>query len=684
VVTHVLQSDERGLVDDGYYVSTYLTEPGLPYALGASTRHDNCVALWRKSEFQVELVRYWELERLSGMKQHGLGTAGPDQCKALLAFLLAQENVDISDVKEIWGTPGIELSIDEQQRVAKLESQYGLPYHGVAHFLSACLMDTTIADEATIVGLAVDYEPDSVLATRRYVNWYVGGTVRARRVSMQPIASPAPLYGEARDRYRMREGTLMALASATTTDADLATDRAEILSRASFMGIRGKAEALSVLLHLEGAVRTAFESRGFRRDSRFTESENFVSAVMKEVDRIGRSIMEANIDQITSGSRYKLSECYLALAGGYALNCPTNTHLMDKYGFRGLLAPPCVNDSGQALGRAMFNFHSLLGERFRFRFPGPYLGRNAGSVSEATNRNRAFVNTVSPMAPDTVVDDLLQGPVAWIQGHAEVGPRALGARSLLADPRTLASRDALNEVKGREWWRPVAPIVLAEAVGEWFEQMRPSPYMLEAFRARAEHGDKIPAVLHLDGTARVQTLSAEANPLLYEVIELFAQRTGVPLVCNTSLNDKGEPIIDSFDQALRFCRQRGIRVAYCDGHRVEVRCEPQEVSVASAASVATVPARDVRFFVRDPKEEQRIRAEENPHNLPDVMLALYLATPEFRRKIDLKTDSGAARLRASIETIWRTSDARERSERWARDFCRPLNSSTSLSARSIR
>ena len=166
---------------------------------------------------------------------------------------------------------------------------------------------------------------------------------------------------------------------------------------------------------------------------------------------------------------------------------------------------------------------------------------------------------------------MVAGPVAWADGRAEVGPRALGHRSLLADPRRSATKDRLNEVKQRQWWRPVAPIVLEDQVGEWFDGGRRSPSMLETFAVRAERRDQVPAIAHLDGTARVQTLAPSDDEALYRAIQAFSATTGVPMLCNTSLNDKGEPIVATASQALNFCLRKGIGVAYLGGRRVALR-----------------------------------------------------------------------------------------------------------------
>ena len=171
-----------------------------------------------------------------------------------------------------------------------------------------------------------------------------------------------------------------------------------------------------------------------------------------------------------------------------------------------------------------------------------------------------------------MVEDIIAAPIVWFDKGSEVGPRALGARSLIGDPRTQETKDQLNIIKQRQWWRPVAPIVLRDHIGEWFEQEFESPYMLHAFTVKEEMRDKVIAILHEDNTARLQSITEnDGQDRLYEVIQCFYKKTGIPIVCNTSLNDKGEPIINRIEEALNFALRKGIKVAYFNGKRFELK-----------------------------------------------------------------------------------------------------------------
>jgi len=209
-----------------------------------------------------------------------------------------------------------------------------------------------------------------------------------------------------------------------------------------------------------------------------------------------------------------------------------------------------------------------------FRLESAYCGMPLVDAEDALHEFAPWVESVSPFDPGQFVADISGSILAWVDGCAEIGPRALGHRSLLGDPRSTKVKDMLNCCKQRQWWRPVAPVVLAEYANEWFEQQRSSPFMLEAVTVRPGVRDKVPAVLHLDGSARHQTLSATDDALLHRAIEAFRSETGVPLLCNTSLNDKGEPIVNTVAEALTFCVSKGIQVAYISGSRVALRRKP--------------------------------------------------------------------------------------------------------------
>jgi carbamoyltransferase len=240
----------------------------------------------------------------------------------------------------------------------------------------------------------------------------------------------------------------------------------------------------------------------------------------------------------------------LAMAGGVALNCVANARLASEGPFERIWVQPAAGDAGTALGAAL-HVASVGGER-PAPMPGPDLGRGWRDDELETVLRRARVPYTRPAriaerAAEALAAD---GMVAWFQGRSEYGPRALGHRSLLAHPGSGRNTERLNEVKGREQFRPVAPMVLADRAGELFDGVLPSPYMLFVHRVRQEWRERIPAVVHVDGTARVQTVDPATDPLTAAMLAAFERRTGLPVVVNTSLNTAGRPMVDTPQEAL--------------------------------------------------------------------------------------------------------------------------------------
>jgi len=242
----------------------------------------------------------------------------------------------------------------------------------------------------------------------------------------------------------------------------------------------------------------------------------------------------------------------VALAGGVALNCVANGRLLLEGPFEEVFVQPAAGDDGIALGCALYGDAVLRGRGRRWRMEHAYLGApyDDARVSAALGGLGTRL-AVSRRRPTDLADETAEllaagRVVGWFQGGSEFGPRALGHRSILADPRDPLMRDRVNaRVKHRQAFRPFAPVVLAERAREWFELPVESPYMLLAGRVLPDARARVPAIVHVDGTARVQTLRRETNPGLYAVIEAFARRTGVPMLLNTSFNDRGEPLVET-------------------------------------------------------------------------------------------------------------------------------------------
>ncbi|WP_186141310.1 carbamoyltransferase C-terminal domain-containing protein [Burkholderia gladioli] len=248
----------------------------------------------------------------------------------------------------------------------------------------------------------------------------------------------------------------------------------------------------------------------------------------------------------------------LCLAGGCMLNCPSNTRIHDSGLFGDLFVPPFTDDSGCAIGAGLWAYHNLYGQpliaRSRVLPVTPYLGNPVSddACRQALEAAEGIVFERPRNLGEAAADDLSRNRIlAFFDGASEVGPRALGHRTLMADPRDAGNWPRVNNVKTRALWRPFAPAILKEMLRDYFDGGPDnSPYMLFNFTAK---NGALPAVTHVDGTSRVQTVTAE-NGRFHEVISAFFAKTQCPVVMNTSLNGPGEPIIETPEAAIAFLR----------------------------------------------------------------------------------------------------------------------------------
>jgi carbamoyltransferase len=273
--------------------------------------------------------------------------------------------------------------------------------------------------------------------------------------------------------------------------------------------------------------------------------------------------LQARLEEVYLGMLRKLAaqtrRKSVCLAGGVAFNCVANGKIFDATPFEQVYVHPAAGDAGLAVGAAFYIWHQVLGKPRSFVMDHAYWGPGYSreEVRQAIDASRA--GTAGYSITELPEDELLKRTAAiiadgqilgWFQGRAEWGPRALGNRSIVADPRRPEMKDILNRrIKHREIFRPFAPSILAERTGQWFEKSYPSPFMTLAYSVLPEQREKIPAPTHVDGTGRLQTVTREANPRYWKLIKAFEDLTGVPVVLNTSFNDN-EPIVCRPEEAL--------------------------------------------------------------------------------------------------------------------------------------
>lgn len=611
---------------DGYYLFTYLEIDPLGSIYGLSQRHDCNVSLWEKNGETVSLKRYWELERLTGRKEYRGAFRNAEQALCFLNTLLDEFGLTTDDMEEILGTPGL----DTADTYADDESTRTISYHSICHLFSGILADTEIFYHQNIIGLAVDAGPDVLIQKDlKGLYYYAGCVVDHGRVTIFPVSSPALLWMIASSHYQLKEGTLMALASASKSKS---LEQFPMRLDTQMDGDAGKFMKYfyELVSRIDGYEEKDKDRLFNEMDPLFSVRDNKISMVMKEVQKVSMNMMAANIEDILEEYPIDPEQTYLSVSGGYALNCPTNSYLLEKYHFKDFITAPCVNDSGMSMGMALFYFWKNMGT-FSFKLQTAYHGCIDPLAGDVFERDfyRPYIAGITDFNEAVFVSDIDRAPVVWFDGASEIGPRALGNRSLLAAPTSLYMKDELNRIKQRQWWRPVAPIVLQEKAHKWFKDASNSPFMLRTFEILPDKRERIPAVAHIDNSARIQTINEDDNPLLYRAIQSFEEANGVPILCNTSLNDQGEPIINTAEEALNFALRKRIDIMYVNGKRVQLQnhqAYPSDRPLARRILVEEPPADECR----------RISAQYNPYGIDDESLGLYYMMPEVYASYDLR------------------------------------------------
>jgi len=298
--------------------------------------------------------------------------------------------------------------------------------------------------------------------------------------------------------------------------------------------------------------------------------------------------MQAALEEVLvaywNGLAKRSGQKALCLAGGVAFNCVANAKVFDATPFEKVYVQPAAGDAGLSVGAAFAVNHQILGRPREFTMDHAYWGPRFSApeiravVNQARSTDEAEIAELDEaalvkMTAQHIADGKIVG---WFQGAAEWGPRALGNRSILADPRRPEMKEILNRrIKHREMFRPFAPSIIEEAVGEYFEKTHPSPFMTFAYPVRAEKRSVIPAPTHVDGTARLQTVSRTANPLYWKLLRAVGDLTGVPVVLNTSFNDN-EPIVCRPEEALECFRRTRMDVLVMGNFLLERKQSPAD------------------------------------------------------------------------------------------------------------
>jgi carbamoyltransferase len=277
------------------------------------------------------------------------------------------------------------------------------------------------------------------------------------------------------------------------------------------------------------------------------EPESALEQFHKDVAMSVQHVTEEIVLRMVRHAHELTGSNHLCMAGGVALNCVANGRVVKETPYKDVFIQPAAGDAGGAVGVATHIYHSVLDKPRTWQWRDAYLGPEY-SADEVRTYLDSNGNVYQEFDEDGMIDAAVQAmedqkTIGWFQGRMEFGPRALGARSIIADARNPENKSVVNlKIKFRESFRPFAPSVLEEKCSEWFELDVPSPYMLLVADVR-EGKRTIPSVTHVDNSARIQTVDAKSNPRYYKLIKRFDEKTGCPLIINTSFNVRGEPIV---------------------------------------------------------------------------------------------------------------------------------------------
>ena len=342
----------------------------------------------------------------------------------------------------------------------------------------------------------------------------------------------------------------------------------EVMGLAPF----GKLEALKPLVEFDGEGNLVVpEWTADFKYPYFAEKKNWEdSSHRKHWEDLARRV-QADLEEVllkrANWLYEKTGAKNLCIAGGVGLNCVANGRIVEETPFENVWIQPAAGDDGIAIGCAYYGHLAKKKNARTFVMNHAYLGKpyNDKDIEETVSQMHVRLSTNRKTEKDIIsktAQELAEGKVVgWFQGRSEFGPRALGNRSILADPSTSEMKDHINaQVKHRQNFRPFAPAVLIDRAAEIFEGEEESPYMLLVKRIKPEWLDRVAAIAHVDGTARVQTVRREDNPRYYDVIQAFGELTGVPVLLNTSFNVRGEPIVEEPFDAVHCFLSTGIDV----------------------------------------------------------------------------------------------------------------------------
>ena len=541
-----------------------------PWILGISASHNGSACLLRGDEIVVAIQE----ERLSRLKRHRIFGAGPSLA---IDYCLNCGRVDPSEldlvVLSVQGEAKSDLH-DVNRDPSLNVLTHGIPTlmipHHFGHAFSA--FATSGFNEAAILVVDGTGSPvqDFTLQERKLLNgnfadgWETISLYSASGTSILPLEKHAAERGEWLDMRRPGMPTFGSLGGMFSAVAQQIfgnpMDAGKVMGLAPYGETNIPASDFFDISNSQVFFKNNVPQK-FLHDERWPhharEYDNLACSVQAALDVAIMYLVE-HLHGLTQTDNL----CY---AGGVALNSVTNERIIRESGFRNVYIVPPAEDSGVAIGAAYYGLWQLTGCNSQRRITDDAFGKTYTpcDVSSALSRTPKIKVDSSANVIADAVDLLYEGKtVGWFDGGSELGPRALGHRSILCDPRRADAKEILNtRIKRRESFRPFAPAVLLEKATNWFEfgnSPSESPFMLRVCEVRAEQRNKVPAIVHVDGTGRLQTVDRNANPRFYELIHRFYEKTGVPMLLNTSFNIMGEPIIETPTDALQCLLNTGL------------------------------------------------------------------------------------------------------------------------------
>ena len=540
-----------------------------PWILGISASHNGSACLLRGDEIVVAIQE----ERLSRFKRHRIRGAGPSKA---IAYCLDYAGIEPSDlslvVLSVQGRLADEIHDIRRDPLLNVVSHniptLTIPHH-YGHAFSAFATSGFKESAVLVVDGAgspvADLTAEELKVLNRGItdNWETISLYHASGTTIVPLEKHVEEGGwlVMHDGEMPSFGSLGGMFSATAQQIF-----GEVTEAGKVMGLAPYGEAVFPASDFFEVVNRRFHYKDnvplrFRHHERWPNCTREYEALAGSV----QSALEEALLYLVQHVRELSGSENLCYAGGVALNSVANERIIRESGFKNVYIIAAAEDSGVAIGAAHYGLWQLTGHNSLRRILHDAPGRSyrSADISAALEGKSNILVAQSSDVLGDAVDLLCDGKIiGWFDGGSELGPRALGQRSILCDPRRPDGKEILNRrVKMREAFRPFAPAVLLEEASNWFEfgdTTPESPFMLRVVPVREEKKDRVPAIVHVDGTGRVQTLTSANNGRFYELVKKFYEKTGVPMLLNTSFNRMGQPIIETPADAIECLLNTGL------------------------------------------------------------------------------------------------------------------------------